>query len=485
MGVPGSNCLWTFSRFYVPPAPGPGARPEKIAKIFRGNLGQHREKFRVPQKFMRIARVGRAGKCLVNLFSPDSWLEWVVRGPRVTRDVIWINLSGKQRETPRETEIWSRETRETAGNSFKDKNIFILLNCFPLFPVFPATKFLFPGAFPVVSRIFSTGIVWNQFVNTSQGEINRRNIAIRVRRYNSARFRVHFPFSRVLPLNFFAIRWIASELFRDSTSVRPPAPGHGPGKSRKFQRQFESESRKSSECLKKKVRVDFFSALVSHQCIHHGRLWGSEVVFKQKLALRSAKPARRYSGPNCLWTFSRFYVPPAPPRPRPPGHGSRKPRKVQRQIQKRSQWRKKGPGQLFNAGFEPVHPPWSIAGVKSVSDGFVFVVIITTKTNPSPNYYNSFVVFFRPPPSTLGDKITSPLPPPPCTMMVGPHVRPRCEFSRIPSPTAMRQHPWFYRGRGGRTFSVLLCRRVYGCDRNKNPDSAVALLICEKCANSL
>ena len=57
---------------------------------------------------------------------------------------------------------------------------------------------------------------------------------------------------------------------------------------------------------------------------------------------------------------------------------------------------------MFNAGFEPVHPPWSIAGVKSVSDGFVFVVIITTKTNPSPNYYNIFVVFFLPPLYSMG-----------------------------------------------------------------------------------
>jgi len=195
-------------------------------------------------------------------------------------------------------------------------------------------------------------------------------------------------------------------------------------------------------------------------------------------------PTFRKTGSSLFWPKLplNFFAILRPSGPRPPGHGSRKPRKVQRQIQKRSQWRKKGPGQLFNAGFEPVHPPWSIAGVKSVSDGLVFV---DNKNKPVTNTCNSFVVFFLPPPSTLGDKITSPLPPPPCTMMVGPHVRPRCVFFANSLAHGHAAASMIQQGEGGPSLLYFFCRRVYGCDRNKKPDSAVALLICEKCANSL
>ena len=54
------------------------------------------------------------------------------------------------------------------GNSVKDNNNYYLFTLFPVFPVFPTTKILFPGAFPVVSRIFSQGTASHLFLGTSK-----------------------------------------------------------------------------------------------------------------------------------------------------------------------------------------------------------------------------------------------------------------------------------------------------------------------------
>jgi hypothetical protein len=103
-------------------------------------------------------------------------------------------------------------------------------------------------------------------------------------------------------------------------------------------------------------------------------------------------PTFRKTGSSLFWPklpLNFFTIPrpsgPPPPAP-PPGHGPRKPQKVQRRIQKSSECRKKGPGRSLKAGFEPVHPPSSIAGVKSVSDGFIFVIIILSFFSSSHLY---------------------------------------------------------------------------------------------------